>query len=72
MLTEVAVIPGGNGLVGAVDGSMAERNGGGVMRESLREALMEYVTDGGLEPEPDASIKAAACPVNGDFGAIWG
>ena len=58
---------------------MAERNGGGVMRESLRESLMGHVTDGGLEPEPVVSIKAASRPVNrflaleyGDFGLILG
>ena len=62
MLTGVAVAPGGNGAVKG--GSMAERNGGGVMRESLRESLMGHVTDGGLEPEPVASIKGLAPFVN--------
>ena len=43
---------------------------------------MGYVTDGGLEPEPVASIKGAAGVVNGilalfgeifgDFGRSWG
>ena len=40
--------------------------------ESLRESLMGYVTDGGLEPEPGASIKAAQPDVNGVVALIYG